>query len=166
MIFFHSKTNTFYLQGKNVSYVFRKDEYGFLNHLYFGKKVACGEDLSFVYRPCDRGFSPNFDGAENRSFSLDTMPNEYPVAGLGDYRRPAVMVRTRDGARQTDFRYIDHSVETDAGAKGLPHVRGGETLCVRLRDDRYALTLELYYTVWDDSDAVVRRAALRNDGTE
>ena len=53
MIFFHSKTNTFYLQGKNVSYVFRKDEYGLLNHLYFGKKVACGEDLSFVYRPCD-----------------------------------------------------------------------------------------------------------------
>lgn len=166
MIFFQSKTNTFYLQGKNVSYVFRKDEYGFLNHLYFGKKVACGEDLSFVYRPCDRGFSPNFDGAENRSFSLDTMPNEYPGAGLGDYRRPAVMVRTRDGARQTDFRYIEHSIETNAGAKGLPHVRGGETLCVRLRDDRYALTLELYYTVWDDSDAVVRRAALRNDGND
>lgn len=46
--------------------------------------------------------------------------------------------------------------------EGLPYVRGGETLEVMLRDDVYGLELSLFYTVFDDQDAVVRSAKLVN----
>lgn len=153
----------FHLQGKHVSYIFAVDAYGHLRHLYFGEQLAVGEDLSFCFRDEDKGFSGNFDGAKDRTASLDTAFLEFPSAGMGDYRRPALLVMTQDGARQTDLRFSSFAVHREkVPPEGLPYVRGGETLEVMLRDDVYGLELSLFYTVFDDQDAVVRSAKLVN----
>ena len=163
MIVYLEKTRTFYLQGKHVSYIFAVDAYGHLRHLYFGEQLAVGEDLSFCFRDEDKGFSGNFDGAKDRTASLDTAFLEFPSAGMGDYRRPALMVMTQDGARQTDLRFSSFAVHREkVPPEGLPYVRGGKTLEVVLRDDAYGLKLSLFYTVFDDQDAVVRSAKLVN----
>lgn len=163
MIVYLEKTRTFYLQGKHVSYIFAVDAYGHLRHLYFGEQLAVGEDLSFCFRDEDKGFSGNFDGAKDRTASLDTAFLEFPSAGMGDYRRPALLVMTQDGARQTDLRFSSFAVYREkTPPEGLPYVRGGETLEVVLRDDVYGLELSLFYTVFDDQDAVVRSAKLVN----
>ncbi len=163
MIVYLEKTRTFYLQGKHVSYIFAIDAYGHLRHLYFGEQLAVGEDLSFCFRDEDKGFSGNFDGAKDRTASLDTAFLEFPSAGMGDYRRPALLVMTQDGARQTDLRFSSFAVHRKkTPPEGLPYVRGGETLEVVLRDDAYGLKLSLFYTVFDDQDAVVRSAKLVN----
>ena len=163
MIVYLEKTRTFYLQGKHVSYIFAVDAYGHLRHLYFGEQLAVGEDLSFCFRDEDKGFSGNFDGAKDRTASLDTAFLEFPSAGMGDYRRPALLVMTQDGARQTDLRFSSFAVHREKiPPEGLPYVRGGETLEVVLRDDAYGLELSLFYTVFDDQDAVVRSAKLVN----
>ena len=163
MIVYLEKTRTFYLQGKHVSYIFTVDAYGHLRHLYFGEQLAVGEDLSFCFRDEDKGFSGNFDGAKDRTASLDTAFLEFPSAGMGDYRRPALLVMTQDGARQTDLRFSSFAVHRKkTPPEGLPYVRGGETLEIVLRDDAYGLELSLFYTVFDDQDAVVRSAKLVN----
>ena len=113
MIVYLEKTRTFYLQGKHVSYIFAIDAYGHLRHLYFGEQLAVGEDLSFCFRDEDKGFSGNFDGAKDRTASLDTAFLEFPSAGMGDYRRPALLVMTQDGARQTDLRFSSFAVHRE-----------------------------------------------------
>lgn len=163
MITYIEKSHVFYLQGKHISYIFGADEYGHLRHFYFGEKLPAGEDLSFYFRDEDRGFSGNFDGAKDRTASMDTAFLEYPTAEMGDYRRPAVLIIMPGGARRTDFTYCSYRILNEKPPlDGLPHVRCGETLEITLRDDAYDLELRLCYTVSDDSDAVVRSAKLTN----
>lgn len=163
MISYLKNARTFYLKGKHISYIFKADEYGHLRHLYFGRALSEGEDLTSAFRDEDRGFSGNFDGAKDRTASLDTAFLEYPAQGLGDYRRPALCIRTRDGARQCDLRLKDFEILSEKPREeGLPHIRSGETLRITLADDVYGLEVQLFYTVSDDSDAVVRSARIVN----
>ena len=147
MISFNSTKRTFYLQGANISYIFAADDYGHLRHLYFGERLPEDEDLSFSFRDEDRGFSGNFAGAKDRTASLDTAFLEYPSAGMGDYRRPALLLLTQDGARQADLRYVSHTVHRKKPVlEGLPHVCGGETLEVLQPGcEPFSVTLDKLY---------------------
>ena len=62
MIYFEKSTNTFYLESKDVTYAFCITKFGFLNHLYYGKKIA-REDLSHSIYYVDRGHGSNIAGA-------------------------------------------------------------------------------------------------------
>ena len=49
------------------------DRYGFLLHLYYGKKTDTCMDYLLTYY--DRGFSGNpYDAGEDRTYSMDTLP--------------------------------------------------------------------------------------------
>lgn len=163
MISYLEKAHTFHLKGKHISYIFKADEYGHLRHLYFGEALPEGEDLTYAFRDEDRGFSGNFDGAKDRTASLDTAFLEYPSQGMGDYRRPALSVLTHDGARQCDLRLKTFEILPEKPSmEDLPHIRSGETLQITLADDVYGLEVQLFYTVTDDSDAIVRSARIIN----
>ena len=48
----------------------------------------------------DVGFSGNIYEAENqRTYSLNTLPQEYSTSGVGDFRIPAITVTNDDGSR-------------------------------------------------------------------
>ena len=47
-IHFDNATKTFYLDGKNVTYAFFINNYGYAEHLYFGKRI--GHDLLLYTR--------------------------------------------------------------------------------------------------------------------
>ena len=53
-IFFDSNNKSFYLESKNLSYLFKIDEFGFLQHLYYGKRIA-REDLDYSVHKAVRG---------------------------------------------------------------------------------------------------------------
>lgn len=151
----------FHLQGKNVSYVFFADGHGFLRHLYFGSKLC---DLPVhLAQTAFLGAAVNFDGAQLPNDNLNAMLLENGCAQLGDYRRPSVLVRRANGSSLTDFRYEGYRLLDEHKLDGMPCVRGGKTAEIRLRAAG-GLTLLLYYTVFDDSDVVVRSASLLNDG--
>lgn len=61
-------------------------EYDTLVHLYYGSPV--GDTLITDRIVCaDRGFSGNpYEAGRDRTFSLDTLPQEYTAYGNGDYR--------------------------------------------------------------------------------
>ena len=84
MIYFNEQTKTFYLESKNLTYAFCVNGYGFLQHLYFGKRID-REDLTNGVCLADRGHASNIAGAF-RYNSLNEYKNECPTYGRSDYR--------------------------------------------------------------------------------
>ena len=155
----------------NTSYQMRIDPYGFLQHTYYGKRVK-SEDMSYLYRDYDRACSGNPDDVyPSRRISQDTMPQEYPGYGVGDYRINALAVRNADGSYGADFRYVSHEITPGKySLNGLPaaydHDGDAQTLTVRIRDSVTGLMLELLYGVFDRDDVITRAARVINGGSK
>ena len=85
---------TFTIQTKNTTYQMQVDRFGFLLHLYYGKKTD-GSCMDYLLTYYDRGFSGNpYDAGSDRTYSMDALPQEYPCYGTGDYRSVAVIFDT------------------------------------------------------------------------
>ena len=104
-IIFSEKDNTFILHTKDTTYQMKVDSYGFLLHLYYGRKTEGCMDYLLSY--ADRGFSGNpYDAGADRTYSMDALPQELPCQGTGDYRSPAVIVKNADGSYGCDLIFI------------------------------------------------------------
>ncbi len=169
-IFYSDSKKIFHLQGKNTSYVLGVINDGYLVNLYWGAKVKeynISNPIVFV----DRGFSPNptpFD----RTFSLDTIPQEYPSYGNGDFRTPAFQVQLENGSTVMDLRYKSHKIY-----KGKPSLNGlpstyplnedeCETLEITLLDELTNLNVVLIYSVFNDFNVITRSVKFINKGKE
>ncbi|MCI8513030.1 MAG: alpha-galactosidase [Lachnospiraceae bacterium] len=166
-ILFQSEQKRFTLHTKHTTYQMKVDAYGFLLHLYYGKKSD--GDMSYLLTYADRGFSGNPEGAADRTYSLDFLPQEFPVQGMGDYRSPLLCLRNAEGVYGCDLRYKGHEIRRGKyGLKGLPAVYASEeeaeTLAVTLKDEKLGLSVELLYGVLSESDIITRSAVLSNDG--
>lgn len=164
MIGFNEKDKTFYLEGKAYSYIFRINEEGYLEHLYFGKRIS-QKNLDYLFDGIINDFSPSYLAEKNAC--LNVIPQEYSIYGRGDYRVPSVLIRLPDGSRITDFRYLTHKIlPTKPAISVMPSLRGEETLVITLADALNHLELDLYYTVYTDISVVARRSVLRNKGAD
>lgn len=162
MIFFNAETKTFYLESKNVSYVFCVNKYGFLQHLYYGKRIA-REELTFSVCVIDRGHTASIAGAKNRAHSLSHYANECPTYGRSDIRESMLSFCDNVGVRVGDWFYLDHEIiSTKPMLDGMPSVRGGETLIVRIKDARMGAIVSLYYTVFEDMPVILRHTEIYN----
>lgn len=166
---FCSENSLFTLHTQNTTYQMKVGPYGYLIHLYYGARLAEGDDLSRLFFPLDRSFSgnPNESGYD-RSFSIDVQPMEYSMFGSGDFRSSCLIPVNPDGTREADLRYVSHIIESGAAAPdGLPHVydNGGEaeTLKIRLADSVSGLAVTLVYTVFESRDAITRYAVIENE---
>ena len=165
MIIYNEKNQTFFLNGKHSSYVFRIGGGGYLQHLHFGGRVG-ESDLRFLTEGLFTAFAPAFDDDTSLD-SLDTLPQEYPLYGTGDFRETACLIRMRDGNRLARFTYESHEVVAKKPKmRVMPSLRGGETLVVTLRDAVNGLKLKLFYTVFEETDALARRVELTNESEE
>lgn len=167
-IHFSREMGIFALETEHSSYRIKIGSYGYLLHLYYGAKVALEDNLSLMAYPLERSFSgnPNESGYD-RSFTIDTLPQEYSMFGSGDYRSACLISVNPDGTREADLRYVSHTIENGAAApEGLPHVydNGGEaeTLQIRLEDSVTQLAVTLVYTVFEKQDAITRYAVIEN----
>lgn len=169
-IHFDAEQKIFHLQGKDTSYVMQVLCDGYLTHLYWGKKIKKyrqSNPLLFI----DRGFSPNPD-PEDRTFSLDTIPQEYPAYGNGDFRLPAYQIQLDNGSTVSDLRYRSHRIYKGKPAlKGLPatYVESedeAETLEIVMEDPSIGLTATLIYTVFRDLNVITRSVRYENQGSK
>jgi len=170
-IYYNEGQQTFHLQSRSSSYVIRIEKNAYLSHVYWGPKLRAEGfrgDIQSVER-CS--FHPNFI-AEDRTFSFDTLTQEYPAYGTGDYREPAIEVRLANGTTVTDFRYAGHEIKRGKpGLPGLPatYVESddeADTLEITLRDAPTGLTVALSYTAFRDIDAIARSVRVTNEGGE
>lgn len=167
-ILFDNIKNIFTFHTRHSTYQMQVDKYGFLLHLYYGRKTQGTTEYVLTY--ADRGFSGNpYDVGPDRTYSMDALPQEFPCQGNGDFRSPAIAVKNTDGSYGCDLRYKSHEVKKGKyGIKGLPAVYAdeteAETLEILLEDPVTKLQVILLYGVLPECDVITRSARIVNAG--
>ena len=168
-IIYCEKDRTFTLQTKNTTYQMQVDSYGFLLHLYYGKKTDTCMDYLLTYY--DRGFSGNpYDAGEDRTYSMDTLPQEFPCYGNGDFRSTAFAVENADGSMSCDLRYKSHKIfDGKYNLEGLPAVYASEeeaqTLEILMEDPVTGVKVVLLYGVLPAQDIITRSVSVKNESS-
>ncbi|CAN7735653.1 alpha-galactosidase [Paenibacillus sp. LjRoot153] len=172
MAIFHSEQEgLFHLQSKDMSYVIQLVN-GYPAHAYWGKRLRQQGNLKGLIRTVERcSFIPN-SVPEDTSISLDTLPQEYPQYGAGDFRNPAYQVELEDGTRITELKYRAHRIfQGKPPLEGLPALYTEEgddvqTLELDLADSYSGLVVVLTYTVFGTFSAIARSVRYFNQGKQ
>lgn len=165
-IYFQKENRTFTLQTTHSTYQMKVDDFGFLVHLYYGGKTA--GDMDYLLTYYDRGFSGNpSEAEEDRTYSMDVLPQEYPAMGMGDYRSSALIIHNGDGSDCCNLRYVSHKIKRGKyHLEGLPAVYAGEdeadTLEILLEDSVSRVQVLLLYGVLENEDIITRSAKIIN----
>ena len=156
-----SEGRVLHLRNGQISYLLRVQEDGSLGHLYFGPALAADRSYAHLSGGEFRGFG-NRLGEPGRL--------EYPVAGGGDYRVPALVVEHPDGSTALRLEYAGHEI-----TRGKPDVPGlpatyvesddeADTVTVVLRDEVSGVEAHLAYTIFAAEAAIARSVRIVNGG--
>ena len=165
-ILYEEQSRTITLHTVNTTYQMQIDRYGFLLHLYYGKRADGCMDYLLTYY--DRGFSGNpYEAGTDKTYSMDSLPQEFPSLGTGDYRTPACIIKNTDRTYCSDFRYVSHRIrEGKYSLPGLPAVYAQEdeaqSLEILLRDPVTGVEAVLLYGVLPECDVITRSVKIVN----
>ena len=118
---YHEAEKVFDLRTEHSTYQMQVREYDTLVHLYYGSPV--GDALITDRIVCvDRGFSGNpYEAEKDRTFSLDTLPQEYTAYGNGDYRINGQETEQADGSDTANLKFESYEITKGKySLKGLP----------------------------------------------
>ncbi|WP_322925295.1 alpha-galactosidase [Paenibacillus campi] len=169
-ILFDQNQQIFHLQTNATSYVIQLVHGLHPAHVYWGPRLRQPSVSSLLHRIERCSFSPNYY-AEDRTFSFDTLPQEYPGYGRGDYREPAVEIALSNGSTVSDLHYVSHRITLGKPKlEGLPatyveHNSEADTLEIVLQDELTGVEAVLQYSVFNELNAISRSVRLRNGGT-
>ena len=168
-ITFHETEKVFELRTKNSTYQMQVREYDTLVHLYYGSPL--GDSLATDRVVClDRGFSGNpYEAGKEKTFSLDTLPQEYTAYGNGDYRLNALEVAQADGSDTANLKFESYELRPGKYAlSDLPAMFAdedeAETLEIVLADRVSGLHVHLLYGVFPQLDIITRAVRLEHTG--
>ena len=160
----------FTINTANTTYQMKADQYGVLLHLYYGRRTEGSMEYLLTY--ADRGYCANiYDAGEDRTYSLDFLPQEFPVSGTGDMRSPALILEYGNGTRECDLRFDSYRIyDGKYGLRGLPAVYADEeesqTLEIVLKDTAKLAEVTLLYGVIPSLDIITRSVLVRNTSEE
>lgn len=164
--------NIFTLHTKNSSYQMKVDDKGILLHTYYGEKTD-DTDYSYLIMHADRGFSGNIEAAgDDRAYSLDYYPQEFPVCGSGDYRVNCFQASFDSGVNDCLLSFDSYKIyHGKYSSKGLPAMFAADednvdTLEITLKDLYEDLYVHLYYGVFEECDVITRAAVVENKSTK
>lgn len=166
-ITFDKEKKVFTLQTKETAYQFKIDSFGYLLHLYYGKQIH--GNMDYLLTCYDRGFSGNpYEAGNDRTYSLDALPQEFPSMGTGDFRNTALTVKNSDGTYSCDLRYKSHEIRAGKySLEGLPAVYApeeeAETLEIVLEDKVTNVKAVLLYGVLPERDVITRSTRIINE---
>lgn len=167
-IIVNEKERFFTLRTTNSEYQMKADGYGVLKHIWYGE-ITDGDMEYLIERP-GLGFSGTiYEAGDQRAYSLDTMPLEYPCGGVGDHRVPAVLITHSDGSTALDLRFKSYCIKNGKyNIPQLPAVYGEETeaqtLEITLSDTASETEVILRYGVFEKKDIITRSTEIRNCG--
>ena len=156
----------FTIHTANSTYQMKADKYGVLLHLYYGRRTEGSMEYLLTY--ADRGFASNiYDCGRDRTYSLDLLPQEFPVSGTGDMRSTAFTVEYGNGITGCDLRFSGYRIlDGKYSLKGLPAVYAekneAQTLEITLKDTEGLVEVTLLYGVLPELDIITRSAVIRN----
>ncbi len=152
-----------HLHNGRLSHVIRVLENGTLGTVHLGAPLA--SDRSY------RHLRPRpFHGFANRIGAPIAL--EYPTAGIGDFRVPALVAVGGDGSGVVDLRYVEHRLLAGkpVADDGLPrtYVEADDeaaTVEVVLADPLVGVEVTLAYSIFRDVAAIARNVRIRNTST-
>lgn len=160
--------NIFSLHTANSTYQMKVDDKGILLHTYYGRKTD-DTDYSYLIMSADRGFSGNIEAAgDDRTYSLDYYPQEFPVCGSGDYRVNCLQAAFDSGVNDCLLTFESYKIyHGKYGLQGLPAMFAVEedavdTLEIVLKDTHEDFYVHLYYGVFEACDVITRAAIVEN----
>jgi alpha-galactosidase len=151
-----------HLYNGRISYLVRILEDGSIGQLHFGAPLADGRSYRHLGRVGFPGFTNRLD---------DPIALEYPTAGGGDFRMPALTVEQADGTHVLRLEYAGHRVFPGKGAvEGLPstYVESADeatSVEIQLIDRPSSIEVSLSYTIFRDQPVVARHVSIRNGGS-
>ncbi|PRR83001.1 alpha-galactosidase [Clostridium vincentii] len=169
-IIFDEKLQLFHLQAANTSYMMKIYRDGYFAHIYWGNKLRNAENYAEIPE-VERawGAHPNSD---DRTLTLDCVPQEYPAYGTSDNRNPAYHIQLENGSTISDLRYSSHKILKGKPAlEGLPStyvesLEEAETIEITLTDSLIKLDVILTYTVYEKLNVITRSVKYINSGNE
>ncbi|WP_379134833.1 alpha-galactosidase [Paenibacillus sp. sgz500958] len=167
---FDSQQRIFHLQSNETSYVIQLLSQGIPAHVYWGRKIRSGALATIIQRTERCSFSPS-PFPDDMSVSYDTLLQEYPSYGVGDFRHPAYQIQDGQGHTASEAIYDTHRIY-----KGKPSLEGlpstyieqeseAETLELELVDQAIGLRIILSYTVFEHLNAITRSVRFINEGS-
>ncbi len=145
------------------------DSEGFLGHVYYGPYLP-DDEVSFLMRVEEHPKAPSVNARDRSSF-LDAFPTEYAGNGVGDYRESSIAVTDACGHQAVQLMYCGYRIcKEKPPIPGLPSTFAADgeamTLMIFVRDDVLHLEGTLYYSIFSDSDAIMRHVELKNAGED
>ena len=158
------ENNTFLLNTKDTSYLFRIDKHHHPEHLHYGRRCLLSDAEAFTYKKyVSHGDSIVYDRNDD-VFSMDSFPQEYGTYGNGDFNEASIEIENK-GSYTLDLLYEGYEIlNKDVSIETLPSSYGcDQTLVVHLKDKKAAVRVDLYYAVYYKENIISRRAILFND---
>ena len=165
MITFDRENEIFCLNTKSTTYVMGING-GKLFHRYWGKRLV---NLLGKTDLCDYP-RRNFPAMDLDGGNSDIVPFEYSTYGNADMRMPSVEFTFTDGSHISNLTYKDYEIlNGKPELEGLPATYCEEedkvqTLVIRLEDNYQNVDVFLYYSVFEDLDAITRSTRIVNRG--
>lgn len=170
-VIFDESSKIFHIRAGFASYAMQIIRDGYLSQLYWGKAIS-GTSLCSKSEPIWlTSFSPA-PYAKDGTFSLDTLPQEYPSYGTSDLRQPAFHAQLADGSTAMELKYKTHRIiKGKPSLPGLPatyieDISEAETLEIDLADDIAGLKVTLSYTAFTNYNAIARSARIEDIGAQ
>ena len=157
----------FQIRSENTSLLFKVNEYGHPEHIYYGKNVDI-EDADILSLKHFNGYGERIDYDEESEYCLDERLLEWSGNGRGDFRESPLELFSDHGTT-TDFKYSGFEIIKGSvpAAGHLPLAYGeDETLLLHLKDERRKLSLDLIYGVSYASDVITRRTVIYSNDPE
>ena len=162
---YEKQQKIFHLKAGGMSYAMQVVRGRYLAHLYWGRGLRAYDGSRFLIQK-ERVLEVNPEPGD-KTFSLGTLPQEYPQYGNGDFRSCAFCVRDEAGSRVSSLSYQGYAIEQGKpGLPGLPASFGGETeaetLRIHMRDEAAGLDVYLLYSVFEKENVIARSVCFEN----
>ncbi len=169
-IIFNEKTKEFHLYNDYISYIFTILENNQLGQLYFGKRIIHKDSFEYMLeiRSCSLTCCTF---KNNLHFSLETIKQEYPAYGTGDFRDPAYKITQENGSSITNFEYVSHNIyKGKKKLENLPATYANEddvmTLDITLSDKLINAEIVLSYSIFKNIPIITRNVKFINNGND
>ena len=163
----------FQITTPNTTYLMGVLDGKHLGHMYYGKRMENMDDCRYLLRA---GETENDVASRKRDRVpfFNDFTFEYPTFGVGDFRDTCLRVRDEGGFRACELHYAGYEIiDGKPSLIGMPatFAKGGDekntsTLVITLKDECIGLKILLRYSIFEDSDAIVRSVVAVNEGKQ
>lgn len=169
-ITFNSDSQIFHLTNGSISYIMEIVEQKYLAHRYWGNALTGYQKANQI--PMYKKTFAAFPKIEKPEFSLEFLPLEFPHPYQGDYKETAISISRSDGNDMIRLEYKNFQIMDGLyQIPDLPQAREFEgckaqTLIIQLVDCIFQIQVELFYSIFENNDIIIRSSKITNLGNE